>query len=82
MFLYEQEVRVVLRQDLSDHQNPERATFGTGLQWNPEEQIENIWIHPDAQPFFAECVTETVKLLAPKLGHQGWWSKMNTAPPF
>lgn len=82
MFSYEQEVRVILKKHIADPNNPNRAISGTGLPWNPEEHIENIWIHPDAQSFFAECVTDIVKFLAPKLAHQIWWSKMNESPPF
>lgn len=82
MFAYEQEVRVVLIQDLTDHNNQNRITVGTGFQWDPELHIENIWVHPDAQYWFIESVTETVRLLAPKLTRQVWWSKMNTSPPF
>jgi hypothetical protein len=82
MYAYEQEVRVVLSQDAPQSENLSRIPKGTEIPWSPEDHIENIWIHPDAQPFFAECVTEIVKLFAPKLEHQVWWSKMNTAPPF
>lgn len=82
MFSYENEVRVVLLQDLADHKNPDRTTIGTGLPWDPELHIENIWIHPEAQFWFMESVTEAVRLLAPKLTRQIWWSKMNTKPSF
>jgi len=81
MFAYEQEVRVVLVQDLDDQQHPDRITYGTGLAWDPEAHIENIWLHPEAQHWFAETVTEIVRRLAPKLGRQVWYSKMNTTPP-
>jgi len=82
MFAYEQEVRIILIQDLADHKHPDRITIGTGLRWDPELHIENIWVHPEAQFWFIESVTEIVRLLAPKLGNQVWWSKMNTSPPF
>ena len=82
MFAYENEVRVVLLQDLADHKNPDRITIGTALSWDPELHIENIWVHPDAQSWFIESVTQVVRLLAPKLSGQVWWSKMNTKPPF
>lgn len=82
MFAYEQEVRVVLVQDLSDHEHPDRMTFGTGLNWDPELHVENIWVHPEAPSWFIESVTEITRLLAPKLCGQVWWSKMNTSPPF
>ena len=82
MFAYEQEVRVVLHQNLTDPEHPDRITYGTGIPWNLEEHIENIWIHPEAQHWFAETVTQIVSHLSPKLAHQVWYSKMNTSPPF
>ena len=82
MFAYEQEVRVVLVHDLGDHEHPDRKTIGVGLKWDPELHIENVWVHPEAQFWFMESVTEIVRLLAPKLSRQVWWSQMNTSPPF
>ena len=86
MFAYEQEVRVVLIKDLSDHKNPDRTTFGVGIDWDPELHLENIFVHPEAPFWFMETVTETVRQLAPGLSHNGTplvpWSKMNSSPPF
>ena len=82
MFAYEQEVRVVLVQDLDDHQNPDRITFGTGLSWDPEKHIENIWLHPRTQHWFAESVTEIARLLAPTLSRHVGYSQMSSSPPF
>lgn len=86
MFAYEQEVRVVLVRDLADVKHPNRRTIGVGLDWDPELHIENVWVHPEAPYWFMESVTETVRLLAPKLAREGtplvWWSEMNSSPPF
>lgn len=86
MFAYEQEVRIVLVRDLDDAKHPDRRTIGTGLEWDPELHLENIWVHPEAPFWFMEAVTEAVRRLAPKLSHEGTplvpWSKMNSSPPF
>lgn len=82
MFAYEQEVRLVLIQDFDDPRHPERITFGSELRWDPELHLENIWVHPEAQSWFMESVTEITRLLAPKICGRVWWSKMNSSPPF
>ena len=82
MFAYEQEVRIVLEQDVSDPKHPDRKTIGVEVGWDPELHIENIWIHPEAQYWFSEVLTETVKRLAPKLSSQLWYSSMSHRPPF
>jgi hypothetical protein len=81
MFAYEQEVRIILFKDYSDVTRPELKTLGVSANWDPEEHLENIWIHPEASFWFAETVTETVRRLAPKLGNSVFWSKMNSSPP-
>lgn len=82
MFSYEQEVRVVLVSDWNDSKHPERRTIGHEIDWDPELYLENIWVHPDAQFWFIETVTEAVRQLAPRLAHNVSWSKMNSLPPF
>lgn len=82
MFSYEQEVRIVLIQDLDDPNYPGRKTIGTEIDWDPELHLENIWIHPKAQYWFAMIVTDTVRRLAPKIGDRVWHSKMNQSPPY
>jgi hypothetical protein len=86
MFAYEQEVRVVLVQDYTDPEHPERRTVGTRLNWDPELHLENIWVHPESEFWFIETVTETVRRLAPKLCDNGlprvWYSNMSSQPPF
>jgi hypothetical protein len=86
MYSYEQEVRIVLVQDFSDKMNPDRTTIGAGISWDPELHLDAIWVHPDAQFWFIETVTDIVRNFAPKLSRNGgplvWWSKMNSSPPF
>ncbi len=79
MFAYEQETRIVLVKDYGDREHPGRTTFGVGVGWDPELHLENIWIHPEADFWFAETVTETVHRLAPKL--PVWYSEMSSPPP-
>jgi len=85
MFAYEQEVRLVLVQDFTDSKHPDRRTIGAEIDWDPELHIENIRVHPDAEFWFAETVTETVRRLAPKLCQDGhppvWYSEMSAHPP-
>lgn len=86
MFAYEQEVRIVLVRDFTDSAHPDRKIIGAGLDWDPELHIENIWVHPEAQTWFIQTVTEAVHQLAPKLCKDGiarvWFSKMSSQPPF
>jgi hypothetical protein len=86
MFAYEQEVRIVHIEDFSDSQHPERITIGTAIDWDPELHIEKILVHPEAQSWFMETVTETVRQLAPKLFRDGFlpvvWSELSYSPPF
>lgn len=85
MFAYENEVRVVLVKDYSDIGHPDRKTIGVGVEWDPELHLEGIYVHPEAQFWFMETVTETVRVLAPKLSRDDtplvWWSKMSSPPP-
>jgi len=86
MFAYEQEVRIVHIEDFSDSQHAERITIGIAIDWDPELHIEKILVHPEAQSWFMETVTETVRQLAPKLSRDGFlpvvWSELSYSPPF
>jgi hypothetical protein len=86
IFEYEHEVRIVLVHDFSniDPRNPGKW-LGTGIGWDPDQHLENIWVHPDATFWFMETVIETVRSLAPKLYNNGSprvpYSNINTLPP-
>ena len=86
MFADEHEVRIVLVHDYDEPEHPDRKTVGAFFDWDPELHVENIWVHPEAQFWFMDTVTETVRRLAPKLCPNDfprvWYSKMNTPPPF
>ena len=83
MFAYEQEVRVVDEGEEDDAQSalvtPPR---GRGLNWNPEEHLESIWVHPDADESFMETVSDVVQRYAPQLEAHVAWSAMTARPPF
>jgi hypothetical protein len=85
MFAYENEVRIIFVHDFGDLDD--RPTIGAGVDWDPEKHLECVWIHPEAQYWFMETVTEAVRRLAPSLCTDGgypkvWWSKMQSPPPF
>jgi len=86
IFEYEHEIRIILVHDFSniDPRNPGKW-LGTGIGWDPDQHLENIWVHPDATFWFMETVIETVRSLAPKLYNNGSprvpYSNINTLPP-
>ena len=78
MFAYEHEVRIL---HVCDDDAP---TFpaGFGQPWNPEQYVESIWVHPEADQAFMDTVTATVATYAPTLNEKVAWSAMNAKPPF
>ncbi len=81
-FAYEREVRVVLFSDWEDGPDNEQEIRGHQLNWDPEENLEQIRIHPDADDSFMETVIGIVKLYAPTLKDRIAWSEMNVRPLF
>lgn len=79
MFAYEQEVRIVR---FIDKERPEPETVGCGLEWDLENCVESIRVHPEADHSFMDTVTATVECYAPTLKDQVAWSAMNARPPF
>jgi len=86
MYSYEHEVRIVHVLDYDNLTNPGRKTVGVQLDWDPEENIEIIRVHPEAHFLFMETVTEVVRRLAPRLSKNGVplvaWSEMQSGLPF
>ena len=80
MFAYEQEVRIVLSTENEADADPE--VTGKALDWNPEDNVESIRVHPEADAAFMETVKAVVRDYAPALKDSVAWSDMNTAPPF
>jgi hypothetical protein len=83
MFACEQEVRVVLDSgSTGDPKQFEPEILGYALKWAPEENIEWIRVHPDADDSFMETVISTVAHYAPALESRVTWSAMIERPPF
>ena len=81
-FAYEREVRVVLSTDRKDGPDSEQEILGHGLDWDPEKNLEQIRIHPEADNSFMETVAAVVELYAAALKDRVAWSEMNARPPF
>ncbi|MHB8089670.1 MAG: hypothetical protein ACYDH2_15620 [Anaerolineaceae bacterium] len=81
-FAYEREVRVVLFDDRKDRPDSEQEVLGYGIDWDPEKNLEQIRIHPEADSSFMETVVALVDLYAPTLKDRVNWSEMNARPPF
>ncbi|MGA8139733.1 MAG: hypothetical protein WB948_03535 [Desulfobaccales bacterium] len=80
-FAYEREVRVVLSTDQKDGAGSEQEILGHGLDWDPEKNLEQIRIHPEADTCFMETVAVLVELYAPALKDRVAWSEINARPP-
>lgn len=81
-FAYEREVRVVLSVDGKDGSETEQEVLGRGLEWDPERNLEQIRIHPEADNSFRETVAGLVEIFAPSLKERVALSEMNARPPF
>jgi hypothetical protein len=80
MFAYEQEVRIVLSTENEADADPKVP--GKALDWNPEDNVESIRVHPEADAAFMETVKAVVRDYAPALKDSVAWSDMNANPPF
>lgn len=80
MFAYEQEVRIV--RQVSDDQPADQERLGYAIEWDPEINLNSIYIHPDADFSFKETVTEIAAHYAPTLKDDIIWSEMKKLPPF
>jgi len=84
MFAYEQEVRLLLRQDrLSQYTlaGPLGFPRGIALNWSPDSTLETILVHPEADQAFFETVVATVEHYCPSLRASVRWSSMRERPP-
>jgi hypothetical protein len=79
MFEYEREFRIV---HFWPEGNPDKPVTGYALEWHPEQWVQSIRIHPEADEAFAETVTKVVEQYAPSLKDRIQWSSMTEAPPF
>lgn len=77
MFAYEEEVRIVFR----DENNEVGATRGVRLNFNFEQLIESVRIHPGANDSFFDTVQTIVNTYAPNFAGTVVWSDMALQPP-
>jgi hypothetical protein len=83
MSAYEHEVRIVLDNgSKNESKEPEPEIRGYQFRWDPEENIERIYVHPDADEAFMETVSSTLTTYAPALVSHVRWSAMIELPPF
>ena len=78
MFKYEEEIRIVH----FDKNNEIDKTIGLKLEFNFEELIDSVRIHPQADSVFFEIVQSIVKKYAPDFQGKVTWSDMKLDPPF
>jgi hypothetical protein len=84
MISYEKEFRVVRAPDLQGP-NPtiqETDAAGYSVEWDPEQHLESISVHPEADRSFMDTVISTVTQYAPALRDRVVWSAMSESPPF
>jgi hypothetical protein len=81
MFAYEREVRLV-QSEFRDDESPDQDTLGIPLHWEPEDNLECIRIHSEADYSFFKTVIGIVERYAPPLKGCAEWSAMREGPPF
>jgi hypothetical protein len=81
MFAYEQEVRIVYQREIKNITNDTSEVLGYPVDWDPEEAVCFIRVHPEADSSFMEIVTATVAHYAPALKECVKWSAMKDRPP-
>jgi hypothetical protein len=79
MFEYEHESRIV---HIWEEANPDDTVAGYALEWHPEQWVQSIRVHPEADEAFAETVAKVVQQYAPLLKDRIQWSSMTEPPPF
>jgi hypothetical protein len=77
MFSYENEVRIVFY----DENNKTGATDGVRLDFDFDNLIESVRVHPEADKSFFESVQNIVKTYAPNFTGSVIWSDMKLGPP-
>ena len=62
--------------------SPDDTVTGYALEWHPEQWVQSIRVHPQADEAFAETVTKVVEQYATPLKDRIQWSSMTESPPF
>jgi hypothetical protein len=75
MFEYEHEFRIVQSLEIPS------GALGLPIDWNPEEHLVSIRVHPEADASFMETVATSVADYAPALADRVIWSDMRAPPP-
>lgn len=78
MFGYEEEVRIVY----FDENKETGATEGVRLNFDFENLIDSVRVHPEADLAFFDAVQNIVKTYAPNFMGKVAWSEMKLGPPF
>jgi hypothetical protein len=77
MFAYEHEVRILRIADREASEYPP----GFELAWDPEQHVEAVRVHPEADVAFMSVVIQTINAYSPALSHKLDWSAMSVPPP-
>lgn len=77
MFSYEDEVRIVFR----DEHNRTGAVKGVRLNFDFDQLIESVRVHPEADESFFDVVQNIVKTYAVDFAGNVVWSDMKLGPP-
>ena len=78
MFTYEEEVRIVH----FDENNEESDRKGIALEFDFENLIESVVVHPEANQSVFDSVQKLVNSYVPKFRGKVEWSGMKLSPPF
>ncbi len=79
MFAYEHEVRIIYLTPPS-RENFEKNPAGVSIPWDPAEQVENVYVHPEADDGFFETVVQGVRQFAPALENKVHRSQLTDGP--
>lgn len=74
-FEYEQEFRILLTEERASEES------GLPIDWNPEEHVVGIRVHPEADASFMQVVASSIANHAPALKDCVMWSDMRAPPP-
>lgn len=78
-FAHEREVRIVaVRPEALDDGRP--GPSGVELEWDPAAMVDEVYIDPYAEAYFAGAVRAVVRRMAPTLEPRLVWSRMQVAP--
>jgi hypothetical protein len=80
MFEYENEVRIIVHND-SPNASVIKGEFGCQLPFDPEQSLDEVVIHPEADQSFIEVVVSAVDKYSHSLRDRVVWSTMRERPP-